>query len=480
MIMTKMHIRLWVMMAISIAFIVTLVHAEVNSVFPEDTCDAPCWFGIVPGESTSEHVENLITEHAIDDVEVYGEFDEETQHLITGVYEFELLKRENSSLFARVQIRDSIVYAMILRPTKPDRFPDYTPPNEYITLQQTLTRLGQPDIIYFDEDHSHFGNHSFPHVTFIYPASRLRIEFEQSPYPLASCSLQSVGDDMFLENIRYYSPDAANELSHYVGHDELQPTLTALTLGDELVTTDMWQQVIRGEIEEPCRLMPTVYDNPITAPIIYDEPTILRSLFDEDTCLPPCWMGLTPGESTSEDVGHLIRNTTSIFREWTAYEDSVFDEQTGLIISGGYASNWLLLNRGDFASFNSRISISIDDGIVQGLLILPQRTILLRSVLEALGTPAYMTLSWHEVGGYQLSLYYFEYNIHISLASIRQCNIARMSNNFWVRYIDYSPSIRPRLRTDSKVVPLETWQQWVNGEETRSCRTAWNELAESP
>ena len=31
-----------------------------NSVFADDTCHAPCWFGLIPGESTASDVEEMI------------------------------------------------------------------------------------------------------------------------------------------------------------------------------------------------------------------------------------------------------------------------------------------------------------------------------------------------------------------------------------------------------------------------------------
>jgi hypothetical protein len=472
------RIRLWIIITTLMLLIGNSVNATVNSVFAEDTCAPPCWFGLIAGESTSADVESLIAEYIVEDVEVYGAFDNETHQLITGVYEFALLKRETSRLFARIQIRDSLVHIIGLRQ---EHIEDITLPGEYVTLYQALNALGQPDFIYFDEDHSHFGNHSFPHVTFIYLAARLRIEFYASPYILASCYLQFIGEDMFLEKMTYYSPEAANELSYHVGHDEPQPALTALTVGDEVVTADMWQQVINGEIEEPCRLMPTVYDNPATAPIVYHEPVQPRSLLDEDSCAPPCWMGLIVGDSTSEDVQHLIQNTDTIFQEWIAHEDSVFDEQMGLIVSGSYRSNWLFHDFGDFTTFNSIATISVEAGVIDSMWIRPNRTILLHEVLRRLGTPDDVTMSWHDVSGTSLNFNYYDLRLYIYLRSIEQCYMDRMSNNFYVNYVEYySPSSHQIPYDFSRDVPIEVWQQWVNGEETRSCSTAWHDLPESP
>jgi hypothetical protein len=476
------RIRLWIILTIFIVLIGNSVNATANSVFAEDTCAPPCWFGLIAGQSTSADVENLLAEYAVENVEVYGAFDSETHQLITGVYEFELLKRENSSLFARIQIRDTLVYTIVLLPTKPNRFPDTTPPEEYITLQQALTTLGQPEIVYFDNDDWRFGNHSFRHVIFIYLELRLRIEFYEKPYVLASCSLQSIGEDMFLEKMTYYSPEGADERSHHIGRDELQSALTALTVGDEVVTKETWQQVMNGEIDETCGRLPTVYYNPATTPIIYDEPDQPRSLFDEDTCAPPCWMGLTTGDSTAEDVSDMIQTTSAIFRGWESGDTSLFDEQTGRIVSGGYSSRWVFNNRDDVAYYYNQANFAVRDGIVGVILIIPNRTILLHEVLRRLGTPNEVSMSWHEVSGSSLTFDYYDLRLHISLNSIRQCYMDRMSNNFYVSQIDYNPpsSFHQFSSTFSRDVPIEVWQQWVNGEETRSCSTAWYELPESP
>jgi hypothetical protein len=462
--------------------IIFTIRAQSNSVFLEDTCAPPCWMGLIPGESTAENVENLIAERAIDNINVFGEFDEATRHLINGVYEITFLVRDTSTVFTEIRIRDSLVDTIVVHPTTPDRFPDTTLPDEYITLQQTLTRLGQPDIIYFDRDELLYYYHSNPHLTFIYLISQLRIEFHS---PVQGCWMQSIGDDMVINTLTYYSPNAAKALSSHVGHDEPQPALTALHLGEEIVTPNVWQQVINSELEEPCRLMPTLSDNSITTPIIYDEPRVPRSLFAEDSCAPPCWMGLTPGESTSQDVAYIIQNTKAIFREWIAYDDSIFNEQTGLIVSGGYRSEWILLNRDDVAVLYGGASFFVRDGMVEGVRVLPNQTILLHDVQMRLGTPDFVLINWHEVTGSNLYLIYYDLRIHIYLDSTRHCNVERMSNNFWVSELEYySPASIQQVQAHiiqygGTVVPIELWQRWVSGEETRSCQTVWNELAES-
>ena len=65
------RIPLWIILTAFIMVIGNSVNAAVNSVFAEDTCAPPCWFGLIAGQSTSADVENLMAEFTVEDVEVY-------------------------------------------------------------------------------------------------------------------------------------------------------------------------------------------------------------------------------------------------------------------------------------------------------------------------------------------------------------------------------------------------------------------------
>jgi hypothetical protein len=63
--------------------------AHARSLFIEDTCSPPCWFGLIPGESTSADVVNLIETSEVFgtwDFNRYSVFDEPHGNMIEGQY----------------------------------------------------------------------------------------------------------------------------------------------------------------------------------------------------------------------------------------------------------------------------------------------------------------------------------------------------------------------------------------------------------
>lgn len=477
--MYRATIFLILLACLSILILPTAAQDEPQSIFTEDTCAPPCWFGLIPGESRAEDVEQFLADYAIADVAAYGLFDEESQHLITGVYEFLFYEWEYNKVYVQIQVRDSLVYLIDVSVNSLyfDIVPTDTVIEESISLNETLASFGEPDHIYYYSGGNFFG-HDNAYMTFIYLEPQLRVEF-QNTFPTFYCSLQSIRDEIFVSNMTYFSPDAADVQSFYGEYDEQQPALTALQLGEAIVTQETWQEVMNGEMEGVCGQFPTQRDNPITAPLIYEEPDAPRSLFEGDTCAPPCWMGLTPGESTAEDVEEFIQTPNAIFREWRMHPDSIFDEQTGLMLSGTYSTRWLFHERDDAYIGLSDMDIYIADGIVSTIEFNPNRTILLRKVLEKLGTPDFVLINSNDVFPSDLEFVYLEPNVYIGFLSSRHCSVRRMSNNFWARRIVYGTSSTIQRPTYWEIpIPMETWQSWLNGDVQRSCRSEWQDVIE--
>ena len=60
----------------------------------------------------------------------------------------------------------------------------------------------------------------------------------------------------------------------------------------------------------------------IVAPV-FDGLGINSGLFDQEGCKAPCWHGLTPGQSTSEDVDDFIVNLSE--NQWPEREIRAYD-----------------------------------------------------------------------------------------------------------------------------------------------------------
>jgi hypothetical protein len=225
--MFKFMLRMLCITSVAFVFSTSIGLTQIGSVFAEDTCAPPCWMGLIPGESTALDAVQLIRDIAYDHesyssiFEQHGAVDEKTQLLTNGIYQFNVFPREASNSYVEIQIRQSLVYSIYIRPTVHGY--RLTPqPDEYIALGYTLNQLGQSALIdyasplYFWSD--------FERFTFIYLESRLRVEFYS---PEGGCYTETI-DDMKIYSITYYSPEAAEVRSSYVGSDELQPNLFCL------------------------------------------------------------------------------------------------------------------------------------------------------------------------------------------------------------------------------------------------------------
>jgi WD40 repeat protein len=116
--------------------------ATIASLFEGDTCSAPCWFGLTPGESTLEDVINTFEMHH--DLFIVNPepgsapnvIAENFQNLREGVeatFIWKTWEREEAVLANRINMSDDVVNSIEVQV------------NNVVTLQETLRILGQPD-----------------------------------------------------------------------------------------------------------------------------------------------------------------------------------------------------------------------------------------------------------------------------------------------------------------------------------------------
>jgi hypothetical protein len=249
------------------------------------------------------------------------------------------------------------------------------------------------------------------------------------------------------------------------------------------VPLEVWQQVLDGEIDGQCEgilsLLPP-RDRGVS-PIMFEDSTAIRSLFADDTCAPPCWFSLTPGESTPEDISIFIQNSASIFRRIAPNRGSVFDEETGYMLTGTYVTSWLFYEREDMLDHGTYIELH--EGTLTKIRTNMNHIVLLREVLERLGSPDYITMDFTDLGGSYLTLSYFSLQLQVELQATNTCNIYQMGNDFWVTYVHYYAPMpieeAQTLNYGGRVVPVDTWQSWINGEVGGGCSWAWEALPEA-
>jgi hypothetical protein len=220
-------------------------------------------------------------------------------------------------------------------------------------------------------------------------------------------------------------------------------------------------------------------------------PQPIRSIFDYDTCAPPCWMGLIPGISTSAEVEEVLNNLESPFNGWTSnYYNNVIDAESGVIVDGAY---YFFPERYSQSATDSLISIT--NGIVDAIFILPPERIHPQQVVEALGLPDDVQLIRAQL--YYLELAYTNELIRVRFIA-RNCSLNSLNEDFVVDLALYfSPEKAIELvETDfgmqpqilayhfsselGRQVPIELFQSWLDGEGQGFCDMAVDELSPVP
>jgi hypothetical protein len=112
-----------------------------------------------------------------------------------------------------------------------------------------------------------------------------------------------------------------------------------------------------------------------------EPPPVDRSLLTGEPCEPPCWQGLTPGESTEEDVAEFMRatrfvDTRSVYRSSYTRLTRGGEEVSGVVIT--WRSSGSLVMCSEF---------SIEEGVLKDITICPYPGVTLGSLIDRYGPP---------------------------------------------------------------------------------------------
>jgi hypothetical protein len=210
------------------------------------------------------------------------------------------------------------------------------------------------------------------------------------------------------------------------------------------------------------------------------------SLFDEDTCAPPCWFGLTVGESGVDDI-------VSSFAE---HED-LFVVEPLEIPNGNLqaaVTNLQPIRELENAEFFWRewtrederhvvSSLLMTNGILAYLRVYMNRDVTLAETLRRLERP-FVIRAYFLITDLRLILFYPELNVTVELSADHlSCNVPTMLQDFKVHEVTYftedgylegaaifrgDPYIRHRL-----------WDDWVSGKIEGSCLDAIQALVDA-
>ena len=130
-----------------------------------------------------------------------------------------------------------------------------------------------------------------------------------------------------------------------------------------------------------------------------EPPPLDMSLLTGDPCVPPCWQGLTPGESTLQEVNEFVR-TSGFVNPQTLFRSGVYrgGERVGLSIEWGSAA-------GHGRGYNDFI---VDGGVLKHIAIYPDYDLTLERLFERYSPPEkyVANLSGPEILYVEVTLFY--------------------------------------------------------------------------
>ena len=113
-----------------------------------------------------------------------------------------------------------------------------------------------------------------------------------------------------------------------------------------------------------------------------EPPPLDTSLLTGEPCEPPCWQGLTPGESTEEVVAEFIR--ASRFVDTRTLSRSSFTRLTG---GGDEVSGVSIWWRSTVGGGGGSNTFTVEAGILDSVTIYPDYVLTLQRLIERYGPP---------------------------------------------------------------------------------------------
>ena len=222
-------------------------------------------------------------------------------------------------------------------------------------------------------------------------------------------------------------------------------------------------------------------------------PELFGSIFAGDTCAPPCWFGLTSGESTAAEVWEFLHHSEYIF---PAVDDTGgrVDPETGYLADGYYNFALTPWSRCNDIVLNGVGSARIEDGILSSLWVTPNECITLGRTLAVWENPDIVRLTPGEITS--LEFIYLDMNVRVELAAPEEddCVAPSLRREFIAfRVTYYSPQAamqpakyavgdapQPRLvayyHPGERNVPLDIWEEWLDGTVEGQCDEIWRIL----
>lgn len=417
-----------------------------HSIFTNDTCSAPCWFGLTPGISTQADVEAFVT----NDQRIFRWLT--TKDNATGniLYHFNFKYYELGFSWSRFFVRNGILQKMEIGI------------DEFVTLNDVLDRMGLPDEVMIQG--TQFGYD----MDFFYFDNLVHIRLENDYANLwRDCENSSLSEAFWVRYTIYYSTEAEirSDLDDYIPQ-----------YYGELVPDDLRKQLFESNPHIYCQTAMRMIFQAINPSEEYSEPLFI----EDDSCRKGyCWFYLQPDQSylNSAYVERTLVRHFPILYGYASRESAIteFDE-AGLIFNGWYEVYFRYYERHDVEQAPSLILI--ENGQVEYVQIQMNRVITLTDALGRLGVPEQVYLQ-QDNGRLVLSLGYEEHNwLRVDfLTTEDECMQAALGDAFKVdtaSFFGVDDSIT--LETDAHLIPVEIWSRWLQEKTGILCASAIGEM----
>ena len=218
--------------------IATLEPENIASLFHGDTCEPPCWFGLIPGESTEEAVLDFLEAHndEIMFLSVSDHVDFQTGKQIGNRYHFGW---RDYSYFNPPRVLLTIENGVLSY--------IWANPNREITFGEMIDVLGYPDQLYL-------GTVGWSLLTAIYEKPRVRILLD-SRSPSSLCKIHDIAREFRVMEMQYFSMEAAQELvtpTFSPNATEPEPRLLLRGKNNYLVSEEQLEEWLGGHGDATC------------------------------------------------------------------------------------------------------------------------------------------------------------------------------------------------------------------------------------
>jgi hypothetical protein len=203
---------------------------EPVSIFPNDPCATPCWFNIIPGETTTKEIEAILLNNE-NLVGWHRESNHQTQTtpVENGYYYLQWNETDIERIIGHVHVANGIVHSIVAES------------RETLHLNQVLQTFGTPDVIRLAQiPYSYL-------LILIYIDTHLSVHLHSGVQQ--DCTIQNIQSDFSVRRVVYYSPQAARERLDYLND---QQALTATSDLFRQIPFTTWEDWLEGNVQESC------------------------------------------------------------------------------------------------------------------------------------------------------------------------------------------------------------------------------------